>query len=152
MFVYSSLLSFQTHYGLPCVFSALIVCTCPSSPCVFSLCVFLWLVASSSLFPSCFKRPSDFPCSLSFSLIDSVFASSLLVPLPLQPSTWITNFACLLDYLFASSLPVPLTLQLATCGTTLDWINDDPRCPPLIGFVCLYLDCLTIYVLRQVQT
>ena len=57
----------------------------------------------------------------------------------------ITTLACLIESVFASSLPVPLPLQPATCVTTLDWINDDPRCPPLIGFVCLCLDCLTVY-------
>src|SRR4029434_933826 len=35
--------------------------------------------------------------------------------------------------------------------TTLDWINDDPRCPSLIGFVCLYLDCITVYRTRSVK-
>src|SRR4029434_10025420 len=63
----------------------------------------------------------------------------------------ITTLACLIDSVFASSLPVPLPLQPATCVTALDWINDDPHCPPLIGFVCLYLDCHTGYRTRSVK-
>ena len=65
MFVYSSLLSFQTPHSLPCVCSTLlIVCsspivyTCSSSSSVFSLCVFLCLVASSSLFPRVSSVPA----------------------------------------------------------------------------------------------
>src|SRR4029434_7111247 len=84
-------------------------------------------------------------------IIDSVFAFSLPVPLPPQPSTWITTLDCLLDSVIAFSLPVPLPPQPTTCVTTLDWINDDPRCPSLIGFVCLYLECLTVYRTHSVK-
>ena len=84
-------------------------------------------------------------------IIDSVFVFSLPVPLPPQPPTWITTLDCLLDSVIASSLPVPLPLQTTTRVTTLDWINDDPRCPSLIGFVCLYLDCITVYQTRSVK-
>ena len=109
----------------------------------------------------CFPRVSRVPAFSMFSkvlaistlacIIDSVFAFSLPVPLPQQPTTWITTLDCLLDSVIASSLPVPLPLQTATCVTTLDWINDDPRCPSLIGIVCLYLDCLTVYRTRSVK-
>src|SRR4029434_7582757 len=150
----------------PCVCSALlivcpvliivicpvmIVVTCSSSPCVYSLCV---PVVSLPVRLS-FLRVSRVPAfSMSSKvlaittlacIIDSVFAFSLPVSLPPQPSTWITTLDCLLDSVIASSLPVPLPLQTTTCVTTLDWINDDSRCPSLIGFVCLYLDCLTVY-------
>src|SRR4029434_10903128 len=101
------------------------------------------------------QRFSMFPVVLTLTtlacVIDSVSAFSLPVPLPPQPSTWITTLDCLLDSLIASSLPIPLPLQTTTRVTTLDWINDDPRCPSLIGFVCLYLDCLTVYRNRSVK-
>src|SRR4029434_3212743 len=84
-------------------------------------------------------------------IIDSVFAFSLPVPLPPQSPTWITTLDCLLDSVIAFSLPVPLPPQSPTWITTLDWINDDPRCPSLIGFVCLYLDCITVYRTRSVK-
>src|SRR4029434_10152303 len=109
----------------------------------------------------CFPRVSRVPAFSMISkvlalttlacIIDSVFVFSLPVPLPPQPPTWITTLDCLLDSVIASSLPVPLPLQPTTCVTTLDWINDDPRCPSLIGIVCLYLDCLTVYRTRSVK-
>ena len=156
--VYSPLLSFQTPHSLPHVCSillivcpSLIVFTCFSSPSVFSLCfpvsrcqfVFVSPVSQE------FQRFPMFSTVLTITtlacVIDSVFAFSLPVPLPPQPSTWITTLDCVLDSVIASSLPVPLPLPPTTRVTTLDWINDDPRCPSLIGFVCLYLDCLTVY-------
>src|SRR4029434_3261692 len=162
--VYSPLLSFQTPHSLPHVCSILlivcpspIVCICSSSPSVFCLCVPVsrcQFVFVSPVFQVS-QRFSMFHEVLALTtlacVIDSVFAFSLPVPLPPQPSTWITTLDCLLDSVIASSLPVPLPLQPTTCVTTLDWINDDPRCPSLIGFVCLYLDCLTVYRTRSVK-
>src|SRR4029434_10264042 len=128
--VYSSLLSFQTPHSLPRVCStllivcpSLIVCTCSSSPSVFSLCVAVsrcQFVFVSPVFQA-FQR---------FPMFSAVLA--------------LTTLACVLDSVIAFSLPVPLPLQTTTCVTTLDWINDDPGCPSLIGFVCLYLYCFTV--------
>ena len=152
MFVYSSLLLFQKTSS-----PALIVCTCSSSPSVFSLCVpvsrcqFVFVSPVSQEFQRFPMFSKVLAITTLACIIDSVFAFSLPVPLPPQPSTWITTLDCLLDSVIASSLPVPLPLQTTTCVTTLDWINDDPRCPSLIGFVCLYLDCLTVYRTRSVK-
>src|SRR4029434_4056847 len=137
---------------LDCSHLSLVICCL----CVYIVLVFLFLVVSSSIvFHGMFFV---FPLSSKFlaittlaCIIDSVFAFSLPVPLPPQPPTWITTLDCLLDSVIASSLPVPLPLQTTTCVMTLDWINDDPRCPSLIGFVCLYLDCLTVYRTHSVK-
>ena len=129
MIVYSSLLSFQTPHSLPCVCStllivcsSLIVCTCSSSPSVFSLCV---------------------PVSrCQFVFVSSVPAISMLIKFPVIPTP-----ACVIDSAFASSLSVPLPVQqLSTRVPNLDWISFDFCCyPTLIGILCLLLDCHSVY-------
>ena len=61
--------------------------------------------------------------------------------------------ACLIDSAFASPLLVPLPdLRPSTCVPNLGRIYIEPcRCMPPIGFVCLLLDCHTVYRTRSVK-
>ena len=105
-------------------------------PSVFSPCVFLCLVSSSSLF----LRVSSVPAI-------STYSDLLVIPTP----------ACLIDSAFASPLLVPLPdLRPSACVPNLDLgstrIYIKPyRCLPPIGLVCLLLDCLTVYRTRSVK-
>ena len=130
MFVYSSLLSFQTPHPLPRVCSTVlivcsspIVCTCFPSPSVFSLCVPVSR-CQFVLFPPCLKRPSD-----------SMISKLLVIP----------TLDRVTDPSSASPLSVPLpALRLPTRVPNLDWMITKPcNCLILLGILCVILDCLT---------
>ena len=94
--------------------------------------------------------------SLLACVIDSAFASSLSVPLPVQQLStrspnldWIFNEPC---YCLTLIGIVCLLLACLTCVPNLDWIFFDfCRCPTLIGIVNLLLDCHSVYQNHSVK-
>ena len=110
---------------------ALIVFTCLSSPCVYSLCVPVFLL----------------PVRLSFSMFLAFQRLPVLIDLVLPTTACITD--CVSAFPLLDTLP---DHRLPACVPTLDRTYYELcRCPFLIGFVYLFMDCLSVYRTQSVK-
>ena len=140
VFVYSSLLSFQTRHALPLcvcpalliVCPALIVFTCLWSPCVYSLCVPVFSLP---------VRPSFFMFLAFQRLLKFIYLLVLPTPVCLTDSALAFS---LLDILPDLRLP-------ARVPTFVRTYNEPCHCLPPSGSVCLFMDCLPVYRTRSVK-